>query len=112
MCIRYAEQLLQSIAPPLQPRRVLVVDDHVDAANTLAMLLLLYHQEVVEVVHDGPAAVRAAEELKPDVVFLDIGLPSMSGYDVAKRLRKRPVFQSVVLVAVTGYGQDEDRKRS
>ena len=93
-------------------RRVLVVDDNVDAANTLAMLLRLLHQDVVQVVFDGPAAMKAIEQLKPDVVFLDIGLPGMSGYDVAKKLRARPEFRDLLLVAVTGYGQEDDRRRS
>ena len=100
----------RTLLPPA--RRVLVVDDNVDAANTLAMLLRLLHQDVVQVVFDGPAAVKAIEQLKPDVVFLDIGLPGMSGYDVAKTLRARPEFRDLLLVAVTGYGQENDRRRS
>ena len=74
------------------PRRVLVVDDNVDAAQTMAMLLRLLNHDVVHVVHDGPAALRAAEEFKPEVIFLDIGLPGISGYEVARQLRKRRSF--------------------
>ncbi len=73
------------------PRRVLVVDDNVDAAQTMAMLLELLNHDVVHVVHDGPAALRAAEEFKPEVIFLDIGLPGISGYEVARQLRERGV---------------------
>jgi PAS domain S-box-containing protein len=94
------------------PRRVLVVDDNVDAAQTMAMLLRLLNHDVVHVVHDGPAALKAAQEFKPDVIFLDIGLPGISGYEVARQLRERAEFRDVLLVAVTGYGQSDDRQRS
>jgi CheY-like chemotaxis protein len=97
---------------PAQPRRVLVVDDNVDAAQTMAMLLGLLNQDVVHVAHDGPAALKAAVEFKPEVIFLDIGLPGMSGYEVAQQLRLLPEFRDVLLVAVTGYGQSDDRLRS
>jgi len=62
--------------------------------------------------HDGPAALAAVEANPPDLVFLDIGMPVMSGYDVAQRLRRRPGLESLVLVAMTGWGQEEDRRRS
>ncbi|MGH7818834.1 MAG: response regulator [Candidatus Binatia bacterium] len=91
--------------------RILVVDDNVDAAESLACLLgLLGHD--VRVAHDGPSALAAAAGRSPDVVFLDLGLPGMDGYEVARRLRSEPRFASTVLVALTGYGQDEDRRRS
>jgi PAS domain S-box-containing protein len=92
-------------------RRVLVVDDNVDAATSIAMILKLSGYDV-HCVYDGPSALEAAEAYRPDAVVLDIGLPGMSGYEVAKRLRERPDFQHTPLVAVTGYGQDEDRQRS
>ena len=63
-------------------------------------------------VHSGPAALDAAREFHPQVIFLDIGLPQMDGYEVARRLREQGALQDVRLVAVTGYGQDEDRRRS
>jgi signal transduction histidine kinase/CheY-like chemotaxis protein len=92
-------------------RRILVVDDNVDAAESLSMLLSLDGQEV-QVAHDGPTALRLAEVFKPDVVLLDIGLPRMDGYEVACRLREQPEQKGLLLVALTGYGQDEDRRRS
>jgi PAS domain S-box-containing protein len=92
-------------------RRVLVVDDNVDAAKSIAMILKLSGYDV-HCVHDGPSALAAAQSYRPDVVVLDIGLPGMSGYEVAQHLRATPEFKRVPLVAVTGYGQDEDRRRS
>jgi PAS domain S-box-containing protein len=92
-------------------RRVLVVDDNVDAAKSIAMILRFTGCEV-HCVYDGPSALEAAQTYRPDVVVLDIGLPGMSGYEVAERLREQPEFKDTPLVAVTGYGQDEDRRRS
>jgi CheY-like chemotaxis protein/anti-sigma regulatory factor (Ser/Thr protein kinase) len=92
-------------------RRILVVDDNVDAAESLALLLRLEGHDV-RVAHDGPAALAAVEADPPDLVFLDIGMPVMNGYDVAQRLRQRPGLEKLVLVAVTGWGQEEDRRRS
>jgi PAS domain S-box-containing protein len=92
-------------------RRVLVVDDNVDAAQSLAMLLEFRGHEV-RVAHDGQAAVPAVCDFRPDVVLLDLGLPGMNGYEVAREVRSRPEFANLVLAAVTGYGQEEDRRRS
>jgi PAS domain S-box-containing protein len=92
-------------------RRVLVVDDNRDAAESLAVLLRHAGHEV-RTAWDGPAALDLAPGFRPEVVLLDIGLPGMDGYEVARRLRGRPELEHVVLVAVTGYGQDEDRRRS
>jgi two-component system CheB/CheR fusion protein len=103
-----AGELSASAAPA---RRVLVVDDNVDAAESMAMLARLWGHDV-HVAHTGPEALQAAEKCRPDVIVLDIGLPGLSGYDVARQLRQRPDFHRTVLVAVTGYGQDEDRRRS
>jgi CheY-like chemotaxis protein/two-component sensor histidine kinase len=91
-------------------RRILVVDDNVDAAESLALLLRMEGYDV-RVAHDGPAALAAVEADRPDLVFLDIGMPVMNGYDVARRLRQRRL-ENLVLVAVTGWGQEEDRRRS
>jgi CheY-like chemotaxis protein len=91
--------------------RVLVVDDNVDAADTLAMLLRVGDHEV-RIVHDGLSALDAARAYRPQVVLLDIGLPGLNGYEVAQRLRSDPITKDVLLVAVSGYGQDEDRRRS
>ena len=93
-------------------RRVLVVDDNVPAAESLAMLVRLSGHEA-RVVHDGTAALALAPEFRPDVVLLDIGLPGMDGYEVARRLRSVPgTPPSLLLIAVTGYGREDDRLRS
>jgi PAS domain S-box-containing protein len=92
-------------------RRVLVVDDNVDAANSIAMILRMSGYDV-RCAYDGPAALEAARSYHPEVVVLDIGLPVMSGYEVAKKLREQEEFARIPIVAVTGYGQDEDRHRS
>ena len=88
--------------------KVLVVDDNVDSAEMLAVLLRMKGNDV-RVAFDGPTAVTAAVEYRPTVSLIDIGLPGMSGYDVARELRKR-YGDSMGLIAVTGYGQDEDRR--
>jgi signal transduction histidine kinase/ActR/RegA family two-component response regulator len=99
-------------APTLQQaQRVLVVDDNYDAADSLSMLLeALGHQ--TRTAHSGPEAVVAAEEFLPDLIFLDIGLPGLSGYEVARRLRKRAEIASAMLVALTGWGKEEDRRKA
>jgi CheY-like chemotaxis protein len=89
----------------------LVVDDNVDSVLSFSMLLEASGHEV-RTAHDGPAAVRAALEYRPDLVVLDIGLPGLNGYEVAKRIRQNPVLTNVVLVALTGYGQEADREAS
>ncbi|MBO0697194.1 MAG: PAS domain S-box protein, partial [Zavarzinella sp.] len=103
--------------PPQEPRtagrrrRVLVVDDNVDSADSLALLLGIWEHEV-RTAHDGPAAIQVARSFRPEVVLLDLGMPGMNGYDVARELRKVPDLRDVELVALTGYGQDEDRKQT
>jgi PAS domain S-box-containing protein len=92
-------------------RRILVVDDNVDAAESLALLLRLQGQ-VVRVAHDGPSALATAQAFQPEMVFLDIGMPGMDGYEVAQHLRQQPGLEHVMLVALTGWGQEEDRRRS
>jgi len=89
----------------------LVVDDNVDAAASAAMLLRFLGHEV-ETAHDGRAALTAAAHFRPEVAFLDIGLPGMSGYDLAKAFRAQPEFARLLLVALTGYGKEEDRRMS
>jgi PAS domain S-box-containing protein len=95
-----------------ESRCVLVVDDNVGAASMLALLLSRLGADRVETAADGFTAVRKAEELLPDVILLDIGLPGMDGYQVARELRQRPELDRAVLVALTGYGQEQDRARS
>jgi signal transduction histidine kinase/DNA-binding response OmpR family regulator len=90
---------------------VLVVDDNVDAAEMIAELLALTGHDA-RVAHDGPSAIALAQEIEPDVVLLDIGLPGMNGYEVAKQLRAIPSIEKALLIAVTGYGQDSDRQRT
>jgi PAS domain S-box-containing protein len=117
----FAIRLPRIEAPELNPsdpvtssgalRRILVVDDNVDAADSLAMLLELDGHEV-QTVYGGAEAIEAATRLDPDIVFLDIGLPHMDGYEVARRLREQNGKASLRLVALTGYGQKDDRDRS
>jgi CheY-like chemotaxis protein len=92
-------------------RRLLVIDDNKDAAESMSMLLELWGHEVV-CAFDGRAGLETAAKYRPDAVFLDIGLPGMDGYEFAERLRGLPEGTQAVLVAITGYGQDEDRRRS
>ena len=99
------------VVPTGPPLRVLVVDDNLDAAESLAELLRALQHDV-RTAHDGPTALQAALDHRPDVMLLDIGLPRMNGYEVAKRLRQQPVFSNAVLIAMTGYGQESDRESS
>jgi PAS domain S-box-containing protein len=94
-----------------QPERILVVDDNVDAAESLSRMLRLQQHEVL-VAHDGLAALAAASSMNPDVVFLDLGLPELDGLEVARRLRDRSDGPRPLLVAMTGFGQAEDRART
>jgi PAS domain S-box-containing protein len=97
--------------PLVQPRRVLIVDDNRDAAVSLAAMLN-FMGNVTQTAHDGVEALDLAETFRPDLVVLDIGMPRLSGYDTARQLRERPWGRDVVLVALTGWGQEEDRRRS
>lgn len=91
--------------------RILIVDDHVDAGETMGMLLRAAGHEV-RVVNRGDDALDEAPRFRPDVVLLDIGLPGMDGYEVARRLRQRFPAEPVLLVALSGYGQDEHRRQA
>jgi len=92
-------------------RRVLIVDDNLDAAETLAMMLGILGQDTRQA-HDGHAAVSAAAEYKPELVFMDIGLPGLSGHEVAARMRKELGMTEVYMIALSGYGTEEDRRKS
>lgn len=94
----------------LPARRVLVVDDNTDAADSLATLLGVMGYEV-RTAYDGPEAIVAADEFAPEAALLDIGLPRLSGYDIARHLRSSR-GEDVLLVAITGWGQDDDRRRA
>lgn len=94
-----------------QASRVLVVDDNMDAADMLAVMLQMFGHDV-QAVYSGQTALETAVESQPDFVLLDIGLPDIDGYEVARRLREQPRTKDVRLIAVTGYGQDSDRQRS
>ncbi|HXR90252.1 MAG TPA: response regulator [Steroidobacteraceae bacterium] len=95
-------------AQPVPRRRVLIVDDNADAAQTLALLVRNWGHEVA-VARDGQEALDKAGTLEPDVALVDIGLPGMLGYEVAQRLRAQPLYRNLLLAAVTGYGRAEDR---
>jgi CheY-like chemotaxis protein len=92
-------------------RRILVADDNRDNAQSLAMLLQLQGNEV-ETVYDGLEAVEAAERYHPDVVLLDIGMPKMDGYAACRLIREQPGGRDIRIIALTGWGQDEDRRKS
>ena len=94
-----------------QGRRILVVDDNVDAAMSIERLLKSWGHEV-QSVFNGFEAVAKARTFKPQIVLLDIGMPGMSGYDVAKQLRAEGTLEGVIITALTGYGQSEDRRLS
>ncbi|MDP9064877.1 MAG: response regulator, partial [Pseudomonadota bacterium] len=100
---------IESPRPPIRSKRILVVDDNADAADSLASLLAMEGHQT-EAVYTAHAALDRAASSKPDVVLLDIGLPDMTGYEVAERMR--PILDEVRLIALTGYGQAEDIQRA
>jgi CheY-like chemotaxis protein len=91
--------------------RILVVEDNADSAESLAKLLELFGHEL-QVARDGPQAIALALRWRPEFVLLDLGLPAMDGYEVAIRLKQEATCREAVIIAVTGYGQPEDRQRS
>jgi PAS domain S-box-containing protein len=93
------------------PRRILVVDDNHDVADSLGILLQFLGAEV-QVVYDGASALETIEAFKPDLMILDLGMPGMDGYEVARQIRQKPGFQDVMLIALTGWGQKKDRART
>jgi CheY-like chemotaxis protein len=92
-------------------RRILVVDDNQDSAHSLALLLKLAGHEA-HIANDGVEAVEAAAKFQPDAILLDIGLPKLNGYEAARRIREQRGEKGLVIVALTGWGQEEDRRRS
>lgn len=94
-----------------KPPRILVVDDGHDAADSLCMVLRMFGADA-EVVYDGESALKAIEAKLPNIVLLDLSMPGMDGYQVAERVRINPGYDSVRLIALTGWGTDEERIRS
>jgi two-component system CheB/CheR fusion protein len=108
--VRAAGTIAPPVGPAIEPRSILVVDDNQDAAELIAEALAAAGHDV-RTAFDGPAALAISQEFDPDVVFLDIGLPVMDGYEVARRMRASD-GKRMRLVAITGYGQEADRKRA
>ncbi|MEO8589409.1 MAG: PAS domain S-box protein, partial [Flavobacteriales bacterium] len=96
---------------PGEVKRVLVVDDNQDAAVTMSMILRK-RGHVVEVAHDGEEAIARAGSFRPEVIFMDIGMPRMNGYEACKAIRQFPEGKNITIVALSGWGQEEDRRRS
>jgi CheY-like chemotaxis protein len=93
------------------PRRIVIADDNEDSAQSFAMLLSFSGHEV-KIAHDGAEALDAVRSFRPDVVFLDIGMPVLTGYEVAQAVRAEPWGSEVTLIAVTGWGQPDDKQRA
>jgi CheY-like chemotaxis protein len=98
-------------SPATPSRRILVVDDNEDAATSLSVLLKLTGHDAM-IATDGTQALQKAVMYQPDVILLDIDLPKMNGYDVCRAIRKHAWGRSIVMIALTGWGQDEDREKS
>jgi CheY-like chemotaxis protein len=99
------------MAMPTNPPRILVVDDNRDAADSLVLILGRMGHDV-RVCYEGQGALDAARGLRADVVFLDLVMPGMDGYEVARQLRADPQLRDVLIVGISGFGQEEDRARS
>jgi len=99
------------IQPADTRRKVLVVDDNRDSAKSMAALLRLLGHEV-QTANDGIEAISLAEQFEPDVILMDVGMPKLNGYDATQEIRKQPWGQKIVILALTGWGQDADRERS
>jgi CheY-like chemotaxis protein/two-component sensor histidine kinase len=102
---------LPAASYPAARHSILVVDDNVDAAETLAMLLTMRGNETLTA-HDGLTGLDLAATFRPDVIFLDIGMPKLNGYEVSGRIRQQAWGKNIVLIALTGWGQEEDKRRS
>jgi DNA-binding response OmpR family regulator len=96
---------------PTGSLRILVVDDNRDAADSLAMLLRITGHET-HTAHDGEEAIAAARRLEPAVILLDLGLPRLNGFETCREIRQQAWARDAVIVALTGWGQDDDRRRS
>jgi CheY-like chemotaxis protein len=98
-------------AEPSPERRILIVDDNRDAADSLAMLMEITGNTTY-VAHDGIEAIEEIEKHRPEVVLLDIGLPGLTGHEVCRRVRQQPWGKNIVMIALTGWGQEDDRRKS
>ena len=106
-----ARPAVPEVSDAIASHRVLVVDDNTDSADSLTVLLQLVGQQT-RVAYEGLAAVEAAEQFQPDLILLDVGLPQIDGFEVCRRIRAQNGSRSVKIVAVTGWGQNEDRRKS
>jgi signal transduction histidine kinase/DNA-binding response OmpR family regulator len=104
-------QAAAATSPAAAAKRVLIVDDNIDAAETLAMMLELLGQQTRQA-HEGNGALKAAQEYNPDVIFMDIGLPGLSGHEVVMRMRRELGMTDAYIIALSGYGTEEDRRKS
>jgi two-component system CheB/CheR fusion protein len=101
----------QDLAPGLPRRKILIVEDNAEFSRSMSLLLRSWGQDVRSAA-DGASALAAIPSHSPDVVLMDIGLPGMDGYEIARRVRQQPEGRNVFLVALTGYGRQEDRARA
>jgi CheY-like chemotaxis protein len=109
-----ARRAERDTSPPAEAavsKRVLIADDNLDAAESLQLWLQLSGHDV-QIAKNGPEALNIAAEFRPEVALLDLGMPGLSGFEVARRIREAPWGGGIVLVALTGWGQDEDRRKS
>jgi len=105
------DSTLSAMARIPSPRRLLVVEDHPDVGESLALILRCDDHDV-RIAYGGPAALQVLSKLKPDVVLLDVGLPGMDGYQVARRMREEALESRLTIIAMSGYGQAEDHSQS
>jgi CheY-like chemotaxis protein len=101
---------VRAAAVPIRSR-VVVIDDNKDAADTMAMLIEVLGGSA-RTANDGPSGIEAVNEFRPGIVFLDIGMPSMDGYETCRRIRMQPFSRDIVIVALTGWGQPQDKARA
>lgn len=110
---RSESELVSSVEtqPASQPRRILIADDSRDSAESLAELLRMKGYEV-QVAYDGRQALAAAETYMPDIALLDLGMPELTGYEVCRSVRQQPWGAKMIIIAQTGWGQEDDRRRA
>ena len=109
-CRNWYSAAMSATPHPRGPLKVLLIEDNRDARTTMRMLLSIGHGHVVHEAEDGESGVRSALELRPDVALVDLGLPDINGHEVARRIRAELDPGSIMLIAITGYGSEEDRQ--